>query len=538
MKRDLVTLAQNHYDIAIIGGGIYGASMAWEAALRGLSVALVEKSDFGAGASANSLKTIHGGLRYLQSADVGRMRASVFERSTLLQIAPHLVHVLPVLVPTYGHIPGGRAALSLAVRLNNLLTYDRNRAYDPLKHIPDARLISKRETLALAPGIDDRGLTGGLVFFNAQAHNTERLTLAFIQSAVNAGAEVANYAEVVGLLRAGDAISGIVVCDRVDGATFEIRAKTVINTAGAWIPFVQGLLHGQPPPFKVTKALNLVVRRQLFEDNVVAVSGEKWRYFVSPGRGRSLIGTEYLPYDGDLSSLAVSPNEIDSFLAALNRAIPLGRLTRDDVSFVHRGLLPIKRANAQAGTFTLSKHPRIIDHAVEGAPGLFSVEGVQLTTARSVAQTTLDRVFKSWGRQLVPSVSASTPLHGGELERGDDFVQAELKRDGIGVSVDNVRRLIRTYGSEYRRVLTFMGDTRLKESLALLRAEIIHAVRLEMALKLTDVILRRTDVGTAEPPSEEILSFCANLMRHELGWSEARTRSEVESVRAAYVWDG
>lgn len=538
MKRDLVTLSQNHYDIAIIGGGIYGASMAWEAALRGLSVALVEKGDFGAGASANSLKTIHGGLRYLQSAEVKRMRASVFERSTLLQIAPHLVHVLPVLVPTYGHVPGGRTALSLAVRLNNLLTYDRNRAYDPLKHIPDTRLISKRETLAHAPGIDERGLTGGLVFFNAQAHNTERLTLAFIQSAVKAGAEVANYAEVIAFLRDGDRVTGITVCDRIDGGILGIRAKTVINTAGAWIPFVQGLLHGQPPPFKLTKALNLVVRRPLFGDYAVAVSGEKWRYFVSPWHGRSLIGTEYLPYDGDLSGLDVRRSEVEAFLDAINRAIPSARLTLDDVGYVHRGLLPVKHINAGSGAVKLSKHPRIIDHTAEGVPGLFSVEGVQFTTARSVAQTTIDRVFQSWGRRPAPSVSACTPLHGGELERIDDFLRGELKRDGIGVSVDNLRRLISTYGSEYRCVLTFLGDTRLRESLALLRAEIIHAVRLEMALKLADVILRRTDVGKAEPPSEEILLFCANVMRHELGWSDARTRGEVESVRAAYAWEG
>lgn len=538
MKRDLVTLAQNHYDVAIIGGGIYGAAMAWEAALRGLSVALVEKDDFGGGASANSLKTIHGGLSYLQNADVARMRMSVFERSTLLQIAPHLVHVLPVLVPTYRSVPGERAALSLAVRLNNLLTSDRNRAYDPLKHVPDARLISKHETLALAPGIDERGLTGGLVFYNGQVQNTERLTLAFIQSAVNAGAEAANYAEAIGFLREGDRVTGITICDRIDGDTFNVHAKTVINTAGAWIPFVQGLLHGQPSPFKMTKAINLVVRRALFNDYAVAINGEKWRYFVSPWRGRSLIGTEYLPYDGDRLAFTARRDEVEAFLEAINRVIPSARLTLDDVGFVHRGLLPVKEANAQSRTVKFSKYPRITDHAEQGVPGLFSVEGVQFTTARAVAETTLDRVFKSWGQQPVPSVSASTPLHGGELERVEDFLQSELKRDTFGVSVDALRRLIVNYGSEYRRVLAFLGDTRLKESLALLRAEIIHAIRLEMALKLADVILRRTDVGTAEPPSEEILSFCANIMRHELGWSEARTRSEVESVRAVYALQG
>src|SRR5690606_25659091 len=157
----------------------------------------------------------------------------------------------------------------------------------------------------------------------------ERLTLAFIQSAVNAGAEAANYAEAIGFLREGDRVTGITICDRIDGDTFNVHAKTVINTAGAWIPFVQGLLHGQPSPFKMTKAINLVVRRALFNDYAVAINGEKWRYFVSPWRGRSLIGTEYLPYDGDRLAFTARRDEVEAFLEAINRVIPSARLTLD-----------------------------------------------------------------------------------------------------------------------------------------------------------------------------------------------------------------
>lgn len=231
MQRNAIALTQNVYDLLIIGGGIYGACIARDASLRGLSVALVEKADFGCATSANSLKTIHGGLRYLQHGDLKRMRESIGDRKILMQIAPHLVHPLKVVLPTYGHGMRGKEAMALALAVNDLVSCDRNFLADPQKHIPPGRVISKNQCLQLLEGIDSQGLTGGAIFYDAQVYNSERLILSFLRSAVQAGADVANYVEVVGFLQMGDRITGVTAKDVLTGDSFQIQAKTVVNAS-------------------------------------------------------------------------------------------------------------------------------------------------------------------------------------------------------------------------------------------------------------------------------------------------------------------
>lgn len=276
MKRDLNRLAEQKYDVLIIGAGIYGATMAWEATLRGLSVALVEKADFGSATSANSLKIIHGGLRYLQHADFKRARESVCERTALLRIAPHLIHPLPVLIPTYGYGLKGRAAFALGLAVNELIGFDRNRYIaDPQKHIPPGHTISRGECLKLLPEIDQKGLTGGVLFYDAQVYNSERLPLAFLHSAKNAGAHLMNYAEVTGFLQNGNGVTGAQVKDVLTGDRFDIRAKMVINTAGPWIHSLLHLINGPlPSSSSFAKAINLVTRRPLIEKYAAGISSQ------------------------------------------------------------------------------------------------------------------------------------------------------------------------------------------------------------------------------------------------------------------------
>lgn len=530
MKRDLVNLAATTYDVVIIGGGIYGATVAWEAALRGLSVALIERGDFGGGASANSLKTIHGGLRYLQSADFRRMRHSIHERTTLLRIAPHLVHVLPVLVPTYGHGVKGREAMSVAIRVNDALSFDRNRGLDAAKHVPNAHMISRAETLALAPGINPDGLNGGCVFYDAQAYNTERLTLAFVRTAENIGAAVANYVEAVGLVCADGRVCGVRARDRFTGDVFEIRAQRVINTAGAWTSVVNGWLHADPPPPRLAKAIN-VITRPLFKTHAVGVSGAGRLYFVSPWRGHSLIGTDYALHVGDPATLRVTERDINGLLAAVNSALPAACLTPDDVTFVHRGLLPIDGVDMR-GEVKLSTHPRISD----SGRGLISVEGVKYTTARGVAQQAVDLLFKSLERSSPPSVSAVTPLYGGAFASFDQFLAEQSARNPHGLRPDTIKRLVLNYGTEYPNVLRYVERAELPEALAVLRAEIRYAVKHEMAQTLADVVLRRTELGSVAPPSESYLRFAARVMQSELGWTNERVLREIDAVQAHYRW--
>ncbi len=275
MERNLRRLASNVFDLLIIGGGIYGVSVARDAALRGLHVALVEKGDFGHATSFNSLKIIHGGFRYLQHLDVPRMRCSIFERSALMRIAPHLTHPLPFLMPTYGQGFQGKWIMRMALALNDLIGYDRNRHNDSSRHLPHGHVISRSECLNLVPGISKEGLTGGAVWYDCQLSSSERLMMAVLKSATTAGAEVANYVEVTGFLRRGHSISGVQAVDRLNGNGFDIQSRLVVNAAGPWVQDLLGLVNGCPRPgkFYLSKAMNLAVKSPLVTKYAVGVSG-------------------------------------------------------------------------------------------------------------------------------------------------------------------------------------------------------------------------------------------------------------------------
>ena len=209
MFRDPSKLANKEYDVLVVGGGIYGACIAWDAALRGLSVALVERCDFGQETSANSLKTVHGGLRYLQDFDFKLVRMMIEERSTYLRIAPHLVQPLACITPTYSRLTKSKAVLGTALKLNDIAGYDRNKSLDLNREIPSSQLLSKESCQEILPGLPSEGVTGAALWHDAQIFDTERLTLAFIASAISAGADASNYVEATGLLIQANQVQGI-----------------------------------------------------------------------------------------------------------------------------------------------------------------------------------------------------------------------------------------------------------------------------------------------------------------------------------------
>ena len=241
MIRDIDALQSKKYDLVIIGAGIFGVCAAWDAALSGLSVAIVDKGDFSQATSANHFKMVHGGIRYLQHGDVIRIRESSRERSALLRVAPHLVKPLPIVIPTYGHGMKGKAVIGAGMLIYDLLTLERNRGLQKDRQIPRGRFISADQVLNLFPGIRREGLTGAAVFCDGQMYNPPRVALSFLRAAVERGADAANYVEVTGFLKNGHRVLGVKAKDVLDNRSFEIRARCVLNAAGTLGASVAGV---------------------------------------------------------------------------------------------------------------------------------------------------------------------------------------------------------------------------------------------------------------------------------------------------------
>lgn len=555
MKRDLKRLSEKTYDLLIIGGGIYGAAAAWEASLQGLSVALIEKYDFGGATSANSLKIIHGGLRYLQQLDVMRMRESIRERRLMMQLAPHLAHPLTCVMPTFGHFMKGREVMAVGMLLNDIISFDRNRLDDPEKRIPMGKVISREKCLEMIPFIDPDKYNGGALWTDGQVYNTERLTLAFIKSAVEKGAEVANYVEGIGLIVNHDHVSGVRVKDQFNGDEFNVSGKMVLNTCGGW---VNQFLHNAPavndtPRVRLSTALNLVVKRKLLKHNAAGVysnypytlpdgSQKNIRrvLFMTPWREHTIIGTFHRPYTGSPDQMQISESELTEALEEANTALHNQKISRDEVTLVLKGFLPMDGINNKTGEVILTKHYSLFDHEKEdGIKGVISVSGVKYTTARDVAENSIKLIMKKMKKNVKNINRTRLRLSGGNIEKFDTFLAHALDSYRSDFSGKTIRHLILNYGSEYEKICDYgknnaeLGSV-IRGSDEVLKAEVLYAVREEMAHTLSDVILRRTDLGSAGNPGDQVISSCADIMARELQWDQNRKRREIEEVQKFY----
>jgi len=481
MQRDLGRLTGHEHDLLVIGGGIHGAAAAWDAAQRGLAVALVEAGDFGSGTSWNSLKTIHGGLRHLQRADLVSLRESTRERAALLRIAPDLVRPLPFLLPLYGHGLRGREAMTAALLAADALGAGANDGLPPSHRIPRSRVLSPQEVRDRAPGVPAERLTGGASWTDAQVESTERLLVGFLHAAVDAGAAVASRVEVTGLRLAAGRVAGALARDREGERSLEVRSRMVLSATGPWIDRLAASAGVAKRPAPLLRAVNLVLGRRLVDRLALGGRGDGRYLFLVPWRDRCIVGTGYEP--------AGSPGAdrgIAGLLAEARRAFPWAGIESSDVTLVHRGLVP-----GHGGARGLLMRGRVVDHEAEdGRPGLCSVRSVKYTTARSSAEAAIDLVVRRLGRRAAPCRTATTALPRARPLEGTLAERARL------------------------------------------------AARDEMALHLTDAVLRRLDLGTAGAPDPEEVDAVALAMASELGWDAARGAREKAALEAAYASDG
>jgi len=382
MRRRPADLTRETFDLLVVGAGIYGLWTALDASQRGLRVALVDRGDFCGATSSNSLKIAHGGLRYLQQADFGRMRTSIRERRTLLRNAPHLVRPLRCLMPTRRKLLRSRLAMRCALLANDLVGWDRNRGVPAENRLPAGHVVSRAECLRMAPDLDPQGVTGGAVWFDAQMVDTERLALGVWHNAVEAGAVAANYVAIESLRRVERYLTVAGACDTETGDEFEVRAHVVVDARGPW---TEGM--------RLSKAMNLVVDRPLVEEFALAIGhGAQRLLFLVPWRGRTMIGTTHLPHDGTPDDFAVKESDVAAFLAQINATYPAAGLALDDVALVQAGLLP-STGTMKNGDAALQRH-----HEIRQENGLITIHGVKWTTARVVADEVVERACLMLGR--------------------------------------------------------------------------------------------------------------------------------------------
>ena len=551
MDRDLDRLGRDEFDLLIVGGGISGACLAHDAALRGLSVALIEKRDFGGATSSASSKLIHGGIRYLQQARIDKLRESAVERAAFRTIAPHLFRDVPFLIPAYAGMARGPLALATGVAIYERLTAGPNRRIpETAGRIPRATRNQVAGWLRQIEALSPRERpTGASAIYESHLHSTERMTLAFLKTASANGAAIANYLEAAAPIRQNRRLSGVTARDALTGREFHIGARLTINASGPWIGALDAVL-GVGPLRKAITGFSRgahIVTRQLLPEVAMALPTSRRaqavvtrggrHVFVIPWRGHSLIGTSDRPFSGNVNDVVPTQEDVDDLLRDVNGALPGAALTGSDVRHAFAGLYPLTDSTLSDDVYQGTGDYQIVDHAErDGMEGCLSVLGAKFTTARRLAERAIDVALSKLGRPPVPCSTMGTPLIGGDIQDSDAFRQ-EARVRFSRLPADVVSNLIASYGTEIGTVLELGGGPdsagfRLDSSRESLESEVTFAVDQEMAVRLEDVVFRRTGLGTIGHPGLPCLERCADIIGVRLGWgADERARQVRETDR-------
>lgn len=518
------------FDIIVIGAGINGAGIARDAAARGLRVALVEKEDIGSGTSSWSGRLIHGGLRYLEQGDVGLVRESLRERELLFRLAPHLVKPVPLMIPFYRHNRRSKWTMRAGMVAYDLLSFD--------KSTHSHKTLSREETLARCPEIETDGLHGSCVFMDGQVVWSERLCVEVAIAAHADGARIYTHAKVDGFIQEGNQIEGVYFTDTQSGQRHALTARIIINAAGPWVDTV---LDGKRIPNETpqekrfiggTKGSHLIVDPfpGAPKDVVYYESKSDGRLvLIIPWGERYLIGTTDKRFDDDPDAARADESEVDYLLGEVNSLIPNAGLTRNDILYTYSGIRPLPFV-PDAAEWDVPRNHVIVDHAPETA-GLLSIIGGKLTTYRSLAEETVDQVFKHLGKKPPRCTTRSTLFPGARVSDWDIYRQGLVNNTGVsGATVD---RLINIYGSRAAEVLAMGLEnpdlvSEFDKETGAIGAELVFTFENEFCRTLTDVMIRRIMVGLNSNCGREALDLAAEILASRLNWSEQRKAKEVK----------
>jgi glycerol-3-phosphate dehydrogenase len=529
-------LAGGRFDLLVVGGGINGAGIARDAAMRGLSTALVERGDLASGTSSRSSKLIHGGLRYLEQGHVRLVLEAVRERERLRRLAPHLVRPQEFIVPIYRDGPIGRLKLAAGLWAYDLLA--------GLWSVRRHRMLGRRTVEEAEPSLRREGLGGAGRYWDYRTDDA-RLVLETALSAAREGATVVSYAEVVAFVKEQGRIVGARVVDRLSGDEVVVRARVVVNATGPWVDAVARLDAPGPARLRLTKGVHVVVSRARVGNRaaiVLRAVSDGRVMFVIPWGEHTVVGTTDTDHAGGPETPpVVEASDVAYLLDTVNHYFPDARLARSDVVSAWAGLRPLVALplTAAAAPSEVSREEDIFT----SASGLLSIAGGKLTTYRLIASAVVEQVIEALAalgdtRRFGRARTGDVPLPGGGTAP-EGLAAHALSRDGHGLAPAIIGHLAERYGSRLDEVLGLIaGDRRLADpivpGLPDRRAEVVCAVEHEWALTLEDVLRRRTQVALRDPSGgAEVAGEVAALMAGRLGWQPEAARAAVERYVAA-----
>jgi glycerol-3-phosphate dehydrogenase len=542
----LAALAEDEFDLVVVGGGITGAGVALDAASRGYSVALLERADFASGTSSRSSKLVHGGLRYLQNFDLGLVREALLERQLMVHLAPHLVHPLPLVVPAFD---GARPDRLVGVGLNlyDVMSVDRERlrsrrgrkaaeatgeadeSWSPARH----RVISGEEVLELLPALAAREPTSGYLFYDCQTDDV-RLVLTVLGEAERFGAVCANRLEVTGLLESSGHAEGVHVRDVETGGVFDVRAANVVNATGVWADQLRPQeLHveAELPRIRPSRGTHVTIRHEDLPlvGGAIVPAGNGRSIFALPWLGHTLLGTTDNDYEGSLLHIEPSGEDVDYLLDAVNTFFG-SEIGPDKLTGAFAGVRPLISTGDPKKSVDISRKAELY----ETSSGMITITGGKLTTWRRMAKMTVDRMVEREAREA-PCRTHEIPL--GQAVAVDELPRVE------GVEEAAYQALAARYGHGAHTVLALAAERgELAQPIVAgipdVLAEVALAARHEQARSIGDVLLRRTRLGLlaareliADSPGSEPgpVRRVGDVLARELGWDEARLAHELES---------
>jgi glycerol-3-phosphate dehydrogenase len=543
------------FDVIVVGAGINGAGVARDAAMRGLRVLLLDKGDISSGTTQWATRLIHGGLRYLEYYEFALVRESLRDREALLHVAQHLVRPLGFLVPIYDRSSRGPLMIRLGMNAYDVLSYDRS--------MDRHKMLSRKKVQDREPGLNTEGLKAAAFYYDAQVEYAERVAVENAISARNNGATIITYANVDHLILENGDVKGVEFTDVFGGERYAVRAPVTVNVAGPWVDEVLADIEGHGTEenderfMGGTKGSHLIVDPfpGAPEGEALYVEARKdgRPYFIVPWNGRYLIGTTDLRYEGDLDYVKASEEEIQYLLDETNYVIPEARLSREDVLFTYAGVRPLPH-KPESETGGVTRSHVVFDHAKGSSAaggkftrsevelpevgGLLSIIGGKLTTYLNLSRQTVDAVYKKLGTKAPRSTSRKVPLPGSETSDFGAFAAGFKSASTIPEVLSE--RLLKLYGVRAAEVLRVGEDDPelltplspiVSVETAVIGAEVIWALREEMAETLSDVLLRRTMAGYGPRVGLDVAEAAAEVAVKHLGWEQERAEREVREYR-------